>query len=43
MVSLILIYAATAIIVLRMVADIAYSVVTGNKARAAKRAAREAA
>lgn len=43
MVSLILIYAATAIIALRMVADIAYSVVTGNKARAAKRAAREAA
>ena len=43
MISLILIYVATALVAVRLVAEIAYAVVSGNKARAARRAARLAA
>lgn len=43
MVSLILIYVATGLIALRLATDVVSSIVAGNKARAARRAAREAA
>lgn len=43
MISLILIYVATALIALRLVVELVSSIVAGNKARAARRAAREAA
>lgn len=42
-ISLVLIYVATALIAVRLVADLVSSIVAGNKARAARRAARAAA
>ena len=43
MINLILVYVTTALIALRLVVELAYSINQGNKARAARRAAREAA
>lgn len=43
MISLNLIYVATGLVAVRLVADVATSIVAGNKARAARRAALEAA
>ena len=43
MLSLNLIFVATGLVVLRLIVDVATAIVSGNKARAARRAAREAA
>ena len=43
MISLTLIYVATALTALRLVVEVATAIISGNKARAARRAAREAA
>lgn len=43
MISLNLIYVATGLVALRLVVDLVTTIVSGNKARAARRAAREAA